>query len=92
MAIHRWSITQLDTGKVVRQGACPSSYGDEPLANAYEALTSLGVSGTSIDAISNDLHARYGRNGELNIMPGENEHVEAVRDGYRLEITVDVSS
>lgn len=97
MTIHRWSITQLDTGAVVRRGACLSSYGDESLVYAYEALTSLGMSNEGIDAISDDLHARYGRKDTrggvtLNIRPGENDHVEAVHGNYRLTVTVDVAS
>lgn len=52
MAIHRWSITRLDTGVVVRQGVCLSGYGDESLVYAYEALTGLGVGNDGISAIS----------------------------------------
>lgn len=94
MAIHRWSITQLDTGVVVRQGACLSGYGDESLVYAYEALTGLGVGNDGISAISDDLHARYGRKDSgggvtLNICPGENQHVEAAHGNYRLAVTVD---
>ena len=89
MATHQWSITRLDSNTVALGGACDSSYGDEPLYEAAAALDKLGMPDSDIDALVKDLHARYGRNGELNIMVGVNEHVEAARGNYRLDITVD---
>lgn len=93
MAIHRWSITELDSNTVVRRGACESNYGDESLSEAFQALTGLGVGDAGINAVSDDLHARYGRalggGVELNIRPGENEHVHATCGSYRLDLTVD---
>ncbi|WP_078327625.1 hypothetical protein [Mycobacteroides salmoniphilum] len=94
MALHQWTITQLDNDTVVRRGACESNYGDESLYEAFQALTGLGVSDGGITAISDDLHARYGRKDTgggvtLNIEPGENEHVEAVHGNYRLKVTVE---
>lgn len=94
MAIHRWSITDLDTNTVVGRGACESNYGDESLYEAFGALTGLGVNDAGINAVSDDLHARYGRTlgdgVELNIRPGENEHVHATTCGnYRLDLTVE---
>ncbi|SIN21197.1 hypothetical protein [Mycobacteroides abscessus] len=93
MSIHRWSITELDSNTVVRRGACESNYGDESLSEVFGTLTGLGVSDAGINAVSDDLHARYGRTlgggVELNIRPGENEHVEAVHGNYRLDLTVD---
>lgn len=93
MAIHRWSITALDSNTVVRRGACESNYGDESLYEAFGALTDLGVNDAGISAVSDELHARYGRRlgdgVELNIRPGENEHVHATCGNYRLDLTVE---
>ncbi|SHQ67557.1 Uncharacterised protein [Mycobacteroides abscessus subsp. abscessus] len=93
MALHRWTITQLDSGAVLRRGTRQSSYGDETLADVWDALTDLGVDGDGIAAIGADLDTRYGdtsRGGiEFNIRPGDNEHVEAVHGNYHLTITVD---
>lgn len=97
MALHQWTITQLDNDTVVRRGACQSGYGDESLYEAFQALTGLGMGDDGITAISDDLHARYGRKDTgggvtLNIEPGENEHVEAVHGNYRLQVAVEPHS
>lgn len=97
MALHRWTITQLDNDTVARRGACESNYGDESLYEAFQALTGLGMGDGGITAISDDLHARYGRKDTgggvtLNILPGENEQVTATHGNYRLEVTVEPHS
>lgn len=68
-----------------------SSYGDALLCDLYQDLYAVGAVASDISAMSDDLHARYGRpvgdGVELNIRPGENELIEtaAGRFGVRVE-------
>ncbi|WP_079631515.1 hypothetical protein [Mycobacteroides abscessus] len=68
-----------------------SSYGDALLYDVYQSLYALGATEADVSAMSDDLHARYGRTVgdgvELNIRKGENETIEtaAGRFGVRIE-------